>query len=76
MNFIIPQHDHKEVDIAPRTMLKAQIQRARNLGFQVKAASELEYYMYKNTYEDAAKRGYRGSCQIPTVIFHSFIIFN
>ncbi|MEJ2288472.1 MAG: glutamine synthetase family protein [Deinococcales bacterium] len=47
------------VEIAPRTMLRRQIERAAALGFLAEAASELEYYVFEDAYRDAAELGYR-----------------
>jgi glutamine synthetase len=46
--------------VAPRSILRAQVERARSLGWEARGASELEYYIYRNTYRDAAARGWRG----------------
>lgn len=50
---------HAPVDVAPRSLLKSQIDRANALGFQVMAASELEYYLFQDSYRAAAGKGYR-----------------
>ena len=47
------------VTVAPRTILRRQVDRAASLGFDVAAASELEYYLYRTTYIGAARSGYR-----------------
>jgi glutamine synthetase len=46
---------HEPVSIAPRTMLERQLERAAALGFSVRAASELEYYLFNTSYKDADK---------------------
>ena len=46
------------VDIAPRTMLKRQLKRAAELGYRVNAASELEYYIFRESYRDAHEKRY------------------
>ena len=51
--------DHGPVAVAPRTILERQIERAGASGFEVAAASELEYYIYRTTFADAAGAGYR-----------------
>lgn len=45
--------------IAPRSILKAQVERATALGFRVDAASELEFYMFRDSYRDAAQARYQ-----------------
>jgi len=47
------------VAVAPRTILRAQIDRAAALGFQPKASSELEYYLFRDSFREAARKGYR-----------------
>src|SRR5438309_7537144 len=51
--------DGKSVDISPLQVLRRQIERARQLGFTPKTGSELEFYLFKDTYEQAADRDYR-----------------
>src|SRR6267143_6913448 len=51
--------DGKPVPVAPRQVLRRQIDRARKLGFNPKTGSELELYLFKDTYEQAAGRDYR-----------------
>jgi len=52
--------DADHADIAPRSILKRQLARATAMGYQPMAASELEYYVFRDTYRDAAKKDYRG----------------
>ena len=49
----------KEVEVTPRTILKHQIARAAELGYTIKTGSELEFYLFQDSYRDAAERGYR-----------------
>ncbi len=48
------------VAIAPRSLLRAQTEQARELGFDAYAASELEYYIFQQSYRQAAELDYRG----------------
>ncbi len=48
----------KPIDVAPRQVLKEQVARAAKAGFSVKMASELEFYLFRETYESAQKKGY------------------
>ncbi|MBN8729851.1 MAG: glutamine synthetase [Acidobacteria bacterium] len=52
--------DVDHVDLAPRSILKRQLARASALGYQPMAASELEYYIFRDSYRDAAKKDYHG----------------
>ncbi|MEX2275136.1 MAG: glutamine synthetase family protein [Actinomycetota bacterium] len=47
------------VEVAPRQILKRQIARAAAAGYTVKTGSELEFYLFKDSYEQAALKGYR-----------------
>ncbi|MBX3054091.1 MAG: glutamine synthetase [Caldilineaceae bacterium] len=49
---------HKPVAQAPRSILRAQIARAAALGYTALAASELEYYIYTDSYREAHAKGY------------------
>jgi glutamine synthetase len=40
---------HSPVAVAPRSVLRKQLDRAAALGFQAKAASEIEYYVYEDS---------------------------
>lgn len=51
--------DHRPVEVAPRSILRRQIDRLAELGFVAQAASELEYYLFRTSYRDAASQGYR-----------------
>lgn len=48
----------KLVPVAPRSMLRHQIDRAAGLGMIAKAASELEFFLYDDTYRQANEKGY------------------
>src|SRR5450759_4911930 len=47
-----------EIPVAPRTILKRQIARAAALGFAVKAGSEFEYYVLKDSWEESNRKGW------------------
>src|SRR3984893_8331608 len=51
---------HAFVEQAPRSILRRQIERAFELGYQPMAGSELEYYIFNNSYRHAAAAGYNG----------------
>ena len=51
---------HQPVAVAPRSMLRRQLEAAAALGFDVMAASELEYYIYRDSYREAHQKGYNG----------------
>ncbi len=49
---------HQPVSVAPRSILRRQLQAADSLGFEVYAASELEYYIFRDSYREAHRKGY------------------
>lgn len=51
--------DVDRVALAPRAILRRQMERAASRGYQPMAASELEYYIFRNSYRDAARQGYQ-----------------
>ncbi len=46
------------VPVAPRSMLRAQMARARAFGFDVKAASELEFFLFRETPDSSRAKDY------------------
>ena len=52
-------HDGSPVGPSPRQVLKAQVERARALGYDVAFGSELEFYLLKESYEEAHAKHYR-----------------
>lgn len=46
-------------DVAPRTILRRQVDRLAGAGFTAMAASELEYFLYDDSYREAHAKGYR-----------------
>src|SRR5438552_3771072 len=52
-------HDGSPVKPSPRQVLIAQYERANELGYTPLFASELEFYLYKESYAEAHERDYR-----------------
>jgi len=50
---------HVLVDIAPRSILLKQIEHLATLGYQAKGASELEYYLFDTSYQQAHETDYQ-----------------
>ena len=50
---------HSLTPYAPRTILRRAVEQASIMGYTANAASELEYYIYRDAYRDAAAKGYR-----------------
>ena len=52
-------HDGSDVKPSPRQVLKAQVERAEALGYTPMFGSELEFFLLKETYEEAHAKHYR-----------------
>ena len=52
-------HDGSPVAPSPRQVLKRQVERAAELGFEPMFGSELEFYLLKETYAEAHAKHYR-----------------
>jgi len=55
----VVNHDGTPVEASPRQILIAQYERAAEMGFTPFAASELEFYLYKESYAEAWEKGFR-----------------
>ena len=53
-------HDGSPVQPSPRQVLRAQIERAEQLGLTPMVGSELEFYLLRETYAEAHASGYTG----------------
>jgi glutamine synthetase len=47
------------IEAAPRTILQRQVEAAAAQGFLPMVASEIEFYLFKDTYDEAHDKGYR-----------------
>lgn len=54
---LIDHHTHDEVPVSPRAILKRQMARAEALGFVPMAATELEFFVFEQSYADLRDRG-------------------
>jgi glutamine synthetase len=53
-------HHHHPVAHSPRQILKRQVERARAMGFQPMMATELEFYLFENSYESLRDTNFTG----------------
>ena len=53
------------IEVAPRTILKRQVERAGIQGFAPQLASELEFFLFRETYEEAREKAYHGLSMPP-----------
>ena len=51
-------HDHQDLPHAPRSILKRQLDRAAKMGYMLNMASELELYVFDESYESAREKRY------------------
>jgi glutamine synthetase len=49
-----------DVEVSPRRMLRRQVERAAEMGLEVRCATELEFYLFRDSYEEAARKHWRG----------------
>jgi glutamine synthetase len=49
---------HQHVPVGPRSILRQQVERAAEMGYSANAASELEYYVFEDSYRQAAQKDY------------------
>ncbi len=48
------------VEVSPRRILRRQIERATAHGLEVKCATELEFYLFRDSFAEASEKGWRG----------------
>ncbi|MFT5167406.1 MAG: glutamine synthetase [Saprospiraceae bacterium] len=49
---------HDWITVAPRSILQKQLETCKDLGYYCFAASELEYYLFENSYRQASEQHY------------------
>ncbi len=52
------QRTHALATVAPRSILRSQCARAAEMGFVPQSASELEYFVFEDSYKEAAQKHY------------------
>ncbi len=55
---LIDHDTHEEVAVSPRAILKRQVARAKKLGFDAMMATELEFFLFQDSYDALNDRGY------------------
>ena len=56
---VLDHHTHEDVPHSPRAMLKAQLKRLDAMKMKAYMASELEFFLFDDSYETAHAKGYR-----------------
>jgi glutamine synthetase len=57
---LVDEHDHRPVEVSPRRILQRQVERAAAAGFTVNIGAELEFFLFTDTYAEAAAKRYHG----------------
>ncbi len=55
---VLDHHTHQPVPHAPRSVLKRQVERAAAMGFDVMMATELEFFLFDESFADLFDRGF------------------
>lgn len=55
---VFEEEHNSMLDIAPRTILRKQVEHAARKGYQAKGATEVEFFLFKDSYEEAARKKY------------------
>lgn len=55
---LLDHHTHEEIAISPRAILKKQVNRARAMGYTPMMATELEFYLFENSYDSLRDDGF------------------
>lgn len=56
---LVDHHHHEPIPHSPRALLKAQLKRLEKLGLTANFASELEFYLFDETFRSAWDKGYK-----------------
>jgi glutamine synthetase len=54
----VDEHDASPIEVSPRRILQRQVERATALGYTVMFASELEFFLFQESLDEAAAKGY------------------
>jgi len=55
---LVDEETGAPVEVSPRQILKRQIERAAAKGYLVNIGAELEFFLFRDSYEEAADKGY------------------
>ncbi len=56
---VMDHHGHHDIEHSPRGMLKKQVARLAEMGFEAVSATELEFFIFEQSFEELSKSGYR-----------------
>ncbi|MBK9179667.1 MAG: glutamine synthetase [Acidimicrobiales bacterium] len=57
---LVDTESGEPVEVSPRQILRRQVERARALGLSVMCGSEVEFFLFRESFEEASAKGYRG----------------
>lgn len=55
---VFTENSPDQVSIAPRNILLKQVETAQKMGYKAMAGSELEYFIFENSYKEASEENY------------------
>ena len=55
---VLDEETGEPVEVAPRQILRRQVERAASAGYACKIGSELEFFLFRESWEEAADRGF------------------
>lgn len=55
---VLDHHTHEEIPHSPRAILKRQVARLEAMGMKAFMATELEFFLFKESYEEAQEKGH------------------
>jgi glutamine synthetase len=56
----LTDEDGVPVEVSPRQILRRQLERAAERGLRICSATELEFFLFKDSYEEADAKGWKG----------------
>lgn len=56
---VLDHHTHQEVPHSPRAMLKRQVDRLAEMGFEAMTATELEFFLFGKSFDQIRAEGFR-----------------
>jgi glutamine synthetase len=56
---VVDESTGDEISVSPRSLLKQQVERCRALGFDPQRASEIEFYLFDESYRSIKNKDYR-----------------
>jgi glutamine synthetase len=71
---LLDEQEGAPIEVSPRRILQRQVERARELGYDVMMASELEFLLFRETLDEAAAKGYDDLTPLSNVVLDYHIL--